>query len=78
MRAECFWLGKTNELAKDLNLTLNWNLLPKEVAFARILMLIQHVEFVVNLVLVQKIFYFTAIIRSKVSSTAKRILKFFS
>jgi hypothetical protein len=78
MRAASFWLGKTNELAKDLNLTLNWNLLPKEVAFARILILFQHVEFIVNLVLVQKVFYFTARIKSTVSSTTKKILKFFS
>jgi hypothetical protein len=78
MRAASFWIGKTTELAKDLNLTLNWNLLSKEVAFARILMLTQHVEFVINLLLVQKISYFTAIMRSKISLTARKILRFLS
>jgi hypothetical protein len=44
-----FWTTKTQCLAVDLNLSLNWNALPQEVAYARALMLRQHCDFLWDL-----------------------------
>ena len=43
-----FWIEKTNQLASDLRLVLNWKDLTTEVLFCRLLLIAQHIEFLWN------------------------------
>ena len=45
LQASKFWLDKTNLLARDLGLSLNWKYLPSKVVIARILIFRQHFTF---------------------------------
>ncbi|MFN9546696.1 MAG: hypothetical protein ACK6AD_06460 [Cyanobacteriota bacterium] len=44
-QASNFWLSQTEDLARNLNLCLNWENLPSEVIYARWLLFSQHCEF---------------------------------
>jgi len=53
LQASKFWLDKTNLLARDLGLSLNWKNLPSEVVMARTLMLRQHLAFLFELYVIR-------------------------
>jgi hypothetical protein len=45
-QASEFWSQKTDKLAMDLNLSLDYSFLPWEVASSRLLLFCQHLEFI--------------------------------
>jgi hypothetical protein len=53
--AALFWIKKTKCLADDLNLSLNWNILPQEVVYARVLMFRQHCDFLWDMLFAKRI-----------------------
>jgi hypothetical protein len=48
-QASDFWIMKTKLLAKDLDLSIDWNQVPRVVFLSRILMFVQHCEFYFDL-----------------------------
>lgn len=73
-----FWLNQTNSLAKSLNLTLNYNNLPTEVRLARLLLLINHIEFILNQSIIPTIQVITRFLRRSIRITITYIINLFS
>ena len=76
-QASEFWLTKTNLLANDLDLFLDWSRLPFEVTRARWLMLKQHCEFSYELYVLNSIFRLKCRVKELLRSFKQRLPTWF-